>query len=255
MQPQDYEYLNALEEEFWWFAGMRNVTGAVLDPYCSPSRDRVVLDAGCGTGSNLTWLRRYTGNGEVHGIDVTKDALRFCGDRKHQLLALASVTDLPFADAEFDLVTSFDVLAQLTTTEGEAAVCEMFRVLRPNGIAFVRTAAYEWMRSGHDEALNSKRRYTVKGMQSLLSGAGFTLLRVSYANTLLLPLAVIRRLVLKRIGLADSGSDVKPLAQGLQWMNSGLKGALNLEANLLRSGRLNLPAGLSVICVAQKPVN
>ena len=57
----------------------------------------------------------------------------------------ASGTALPFADSAFDLLTSFDVLVQLPG-EGsdELAMREMFRVLRPGGVAFVRVAAYDF---------------------------------------------------------------------------------------------------------------
>lgn len=253
MQVEDYEYLYALEEDFWWFAGMREVTAALLDPFCSARRDRVILDAGCGTGSNLAWLSRYAGEGAVFGVDVSADALRFCQARGHDQLSRASVTALPFAPECFDLVTSLDVLAQLATEAGESAATEMFRVLRPSGIAFVRTAAYEWMRSGHDEALGSQRRYSLGALESLLTGTGFNVLRATYANSLLLPVAVVRRLALKPVGLADSGSDVKPLATGLRWLNGTLQSVLNVEARWLGAARLDLPAGLSAICIVQKP--
>jgi len=255
MQAEDYEHLYALEEDFWWFAGMREVTAALLDPFCPRGRDRVILDAGCGTGSNLAWLGRYAGRGVVFGMDVSMDALRFCRARGHGLLACASVTALPFATGGFDLVTSFDVLAQLSGEAGELAAGEMFRVLRPGGVAFVRTAAYEWMRSEHDEALGTQRRYSLGALQSLLARTGFSLLRATYANSLLLPVAAVRRLVLKPVGLADGGSDVKPLARGLRSLNGALKSVLNAEASWLRASRLNLPAGLSAICIAQKPAD
>lgn len=253
MQVEDYEYLYALEGKFWWFAGMRDVTAALLDPFCPVGRDRVILDTGCGTGCNLKWLSRYAGAGAVFGVDLSADALRFCRVGRHGFLAHASVTALPFANAYFDLVTSFDVLAQLSREESESAAVEMFRVLRPGGIAFVRTAAYEWMRSGHDKALGSQRRYHLPALESLLAGAGFSLLRATYANCLLLPIAALRRLVFKRIGLADSGSDVKPLARGLGWLNGSLRSVLDAEASWLGTARLDLPAGLSAICIIQKP--
>ncbi|MFL6207240.1 MAG: class I SAM-dependent methyltransferase [Pyrinomonadaceae bacterium] len=256
MQTEDYEDLYALEENFWWFAGMRELTATLLDPFCPQSRGRVILDAGCGTGINLAWLHRYAGNGRVYGIDVSEDALRFCRARGHRLLAHASVTALPFADACFDLITSFDVLVQLPGADADAqAAHEMYRVLRPGGIAFARAAAYEWLRSGHDAALGSQRRYSLGGLQELLEGAGFSVLRATYANSVLLPVAALRRLLLKRIGLADSGSDVQPLAPGLQWLNGALQSMLRGEASWLRSARRNLPAGLSAICIAQKPNN
>jgi SAM-dependent methyltransferase len=254
LRSQDYADLYALEESYWWFLGMRRVTAALLDPVCSPNRARDVLDAGCGTGGMLTWLGRYAGEGRVAGVDISSDALAFCRERGLRNLAQASVTALPFADSTFDLVTSFDVLVQLPG-EGsdEVAMREMFRVLRPGGVAFVRAAAYAWMRSGHDEALGTQRRYQLGEISGKLTGAGFRVRRATYANSLLLPAAAMRRLVLKRLGLADSGSDVKPLPPNLAWLNRALISALAAEARLLKSPAAKLPAGLSTICVAEKP--
>jgi SAM-dependent methyltransferase len=254
MQTEDYESLYALEECFWWFAGMRAITGSLFDPICPSDRARQILDAGCGTGGNLEWLKRYAGDGQVYGIDVSDDALRFCRARGHGNLALASVTSLPFADAHFDLITSFDVLVQLPGARAdEQAVREMYRVLRPGGIAFVRAAAYEWLRSGHDEALRTQRRYRLGTLSTLLERVGFRVLRATYANGLLLPFAAFRRLILKRVGLADSGSDVKPLAPGLGWLNATLRGVLQAEARWLQMQRFDLPVGLSAICIVKKP--
>lgn len=254
MQAEDYQDMYALEDAFWWFAGMRAITGALLDPVCPNDRARLILDAGCGTGGNLEWLRRYAGNGRIYGIDLSADALKFCLSRGQGQLVRASVTALPFADGLFDLVTSFDVLVQLEGDNAdERAAREIYRVLRPGGIAFVRAGAYEWLRSGHDEALGTQRRYGLNTLASLFEGVGFCVLRATYANGLLLPLAVIRRLILKRIGLANSGSDVKPLAPSLSWLNAMLRGALQAEAWWLGARRFNLPMGLSAICLVRKP--
>jgi SAM-dependent methyltransferase len=251
LRAQDYADLYALEESLWWFTGMREVTSAVLDPLCPPGRRRDILDAGCGTGGMLTWLERYAGGGRVAGIDLSADALDFCRCRGLRDVAQASVTALPFADETFDLVTSFDVLVQLPG-EGsdETAMREMFRVLRPGGVAFARAAAYEWMRSGHDEALDTQRRYTLTRLKERMTRAGFRVRRATYANSLLLPAAVVRRLVLKRLGLADPGSDVKP--PGSDRLIRALASALKAEASYLKRPGAKLPAGLSAICVAEK---
>jgi ubiquinone/menaquinone biosynthesis C-methylase UbiE len=113
MQKEDFEFLYELEESLWWFVGMREITSALLDSVVGVPRNRMVLDAGCGTGGMLSWLERYAGAGKVFGIDLFEDALNFCRKNHHQNIAQASVTSLPFADRVFDLVTSFDVLVQL----------------------------------------------------------------------------------------------------------------------------------------------
>ena len=84
MQPEDYTYLYELEDNFWWFAGMREITAALLDPICSTDKkDRLILDAGCGTGGNLPWLKRYAENGNVVGTDLNARAVNFSQRRGH----------------------------------------------------------------------------------------------------------------------------------------------------------------------------
>jgi ubiquinone/menaquinone biosynthesis C-methylase UbiE len=252
MQTEDFVYLYEVEDKLWWFAGMREIAAALLDEFC-PKDIESILDVGCGTGLNLKWLERYAPAEAIKGLDVEKTALDFCRERGENFLTLGSATDLPFADASFDLVTSFDVLVQIPGENAdEKAIAEMRRVLKPKGVAFVRAAAYQWMRSGHDEALNTQRRYTIGELSQKLENAGFTILRKTYANTLPFPLAVVRRLILKPAGLSDKGSDVKPFPPSLEWLNRILTRALLSEARFLKRSNASLPFGLSAICVARK---
>lgn len=253
MQAEDYSYLYELEESFWWFAGMREITASLLDTLVSGETKKVILDAGCGTGGNLAWLERYAVGGKVVGLDFNNDALRFCSGRKHERLLRASIADLPFADSSIDLLTSFDVLGQLPVDgSAERAISEMYRVLKPGGVCFTRVAAYEWMRSEHDAALGTYKRFTLGELKSKMEQAGFQTLRATYANSFLLPLAAVRRLALKPLGLANAGSDVKPLAPNLHRLNHLLTGALKREARWLKHPRRKLAAGLSAICVVRK---
>jgi ubiquinone/menaquinone biosynthesis C-methylase UbiE len=253
MQTEDFADLYEVEDKLWWFVGMREISAALLDDLLPPNVGNV-LDIGCGTGLNLKWLERYAQADSISGLDVEKTALDFCRRRcGKNFLVQASATDLPFADESFDLVTSFDVLVQIPGERAdEKAIAEMSRILKSKGTVFVRAAAYRWMRSGHDEALNSQRRYTLSELSGKLEKAGLTILRKTYANTLPFPLAVVRRLILKPVGLSDKGSDVKPLPPSLEWLNRTLTRALLAEARFLRRPRARLPFGLSAVCVARK---
>ena len=93
MKRQDYEYLFELEEDFWWFAGMREITASLLNPILSRDANRRILDAGCGTGGMLSWLQRYSGSREVTGIDFSATGLQFCRRRGQTELARGSIAE------------------------------------------------------------------------------------------------------------------------------------------------------------------
>jgi SAM-dependent methyltransferase len=172
------------------------------------------------------------------------------------MISQALIQTLPFPESTFDLVTSFEVLGQLNSKESaDSAIREIYRVLKPGGLAFVRVAAHEWMKSGHDEALATFHRYSLNEFSVEMRQAGFEILRDTYANSLPMPLAMLRRLVLTRLGLASRGSDVKPLPSGWQWLNSAMTGTLKAEAVWLRRPGAKLLMGLSAICLAQKPLD
>ena len=124
---------------------------------------------------------------------MSPDALEF-SRRANRNVSRASLTELPFANASFDLVTSFDVLQHVPVDESARAVNEIYRVLRPGGVAFLRVSAYQWMRSAHDDALDVKRRFSLKELTEEMRRAGFQIRRATYANTLLFPVAVGKRL-------------------------------------------------------------
>ncbi len=253
MRPQDYVDLYQLEDTFWWFAGMRDITAALLDPILA-NRDQSlrVLDAGCGTGANLDWLRRYAAEENIIGIDLSAQALGFCQRRGKSLLVNGSITKLPFAEASFDLVTSFDVLIYPPGADADnEALREMHRVLKPGGICFVRAAAYQWLYGSHDKATNGLRRYGLRALTTKVEGAKLRVLRSTYLNSVLFPAAMLHRLVIRRTAsLRDS--DVKPFSRRSAWINKPLSRLLSAEASLLKLRHSKLPFGLSAICIARK---
>jgi SAM-dependent methyltransferase len=89
---------------------------------------RDVLEVGCGTGLILARLNAVARNAE--GVDLSPgmlDKARARGLRVRE----ASATELPYADASFDLVLSFKVLAHVPDLP--RALSEMARVCRPGG--------------------------------------------------------------------------------------------------------------------------
>lgn len=189
-----------------------------------------------------------SGLGCVSGADISANALGFCKARGLSTLTNASVDRLPFATASFDLVTSFDVIYERSVPNDLDAVKEFSRLLTPGGFLLLRVPAYDWLRGHHDKVVHTARRYTVGRVAELLQETGLVIRVLSYANTFLFPLALIKRLSEKFRPSHPVRSDLT-LSPGA--FNTIFTAILSWEAPLV--ARSCLPYGLSVIALAEKP--
>ena len=246
MEPNEYERMYQVENRHWWYLGMAAITSDLLNHSMGPAASRKILDAGCGTGAAMsTYLAGY---GSVTGFDISPLALRWCQARNLTRLARASVTEVPFRSDSFDLVTSFDVLYEQAVIKDSLAMNEFFRVLKPGGFLMLRLPAYNWLRGHHDVTIHTARRYTTNEVTRLLAESGFRTARISYANTILFPLALAKRLSERIWPPAPDSSD---LSVNFGVFNGLFKLILCSEAPLVT--RMGLPFGLSVLALGQKP--
>ncbi len=244
MNAEQYRVMRAVEDRHWWYVGTRLIAFDVLRGL--PLRpDALILEAGTGTGGNWAMLSRF---GRVLGIDVSDLALEATRARGIEPLAQASVTQLPFPDAMFDLVTSFEVLYHRGVDDDVAALAELRRVLRPGGWLLLRLPAFEWLRGAHDRAVHTARRYTRTGLRAKLVAAELEAVRLTHVNALLLPLAAAKRIA-ERVTHA-SGDDLGPTPA---LVDAVFRGALALERLLIRG--VDSPMGVSVMALARRPLS
>jgi SAM-dependent methyltransferase len=97
-----------------------------------------VLDVGCGAGVDTLFSAMMTGpSGKVVGIDLTPAMLERAKknlsitDLKNVVFKEGSAENLPFADKEFDVVTSNGALNLVP--DKAKAFAEIYRVLKPGG--------------------------------------------------------------------------------------------------------------------------
>ena len=238
---RDYELqTHQAEDRHWWYRGRRTVIARVVEALGSPAHARI-LDAGCGSGRNMVELARY---GEVTGVELSEASVALARERHAGEVVAGSVLDMPFADGTFDLAVSLDVIEHLD--DDHAALRELRRVVRPGGALLVPVPAYQWLWSGHDVINHHCRRYTRRSMQRAAEQAGWRQVRTTYFNSLLLPVAILLR-ILDRINKkpTESSLDLWVPPEPVNWT---LERPLVLEAALIdRGGRI--PAGLSLLSV------
>lgn len=245
MEIEAYKLMNEREAEFWWHAGMSRIVDAQLSRYVSSSHDAVILDAGCGTGGMFEALSKY---GRVFGIDQSEDAIRFAAAKNTaESVAHGLITELPYQDNSFDLVTCLDVLYHAMAGNDEQALGEFNRVLVPGGLLAVREPAYDWLRGHQDDVVWTKRRYAKRELVGKIKKAGFAVEKATYINSFLLPLAIAKRFsehLYTQKNITESTFQTNPI------LNALFKHVLYAEAKLV--SKINVPFGLSVLCIARK---
>ena len=206
--------------------------------FVGPRREEVVLDAGCGTGTNIRLLRGRVG--AIFAFDYAGAAVARCHKRLRQegindvALMQASVTSIPLKDKSVDRVLCMSVLQYLNDEDVRAVLSEFGRVLRGHGqlVMHVKNLSSIYLSTlvlakrakrllGRPVAMEYFRPF--KWYISELRAAGFTVVDYNSFNVLMVDgmprgwLNAIQRLELKhyqspiirRTMLRRSGSELK----------------------------------------------
>ncbi len=235
------------EEDLWWYRGMRRILFRMLDPLAAGSGFRRALEAGCGTGHFAQALASRYGM-RVFPIDLGWQGLRHAQRLGVDRLAQADISALPFATAAFDLALSLDVIVHFPRGGEEPAVKELARVLAPGGVLALRVAALDVLRSRHSEFVHERQRFTRGRLRSLVEREGLEILRCTYANALLAPVAFAKFRICEPLLRSKPQSGVGPVNG---WLNRALYAPLEWESRWIGSGR-NFPIGQSLILLARK---
>jgi SAM-dependent methyltransferase len=243
------------EDRHAWFAGRTRAILKVLDAELGPRRpdqERRVLDIGSGAGNMAHHLAHY---GRVIGIDYSPRPLPVAGARGLDVCQGAG-DGLPFPADTFDLVALLDTVEHIPDEFGVFQECR--RVLKPSGKLVVTVPAFMWLWSYNDEINAHQRRYTAPELRQKLEISGFDVRRVTYNNFFLFPVVAALRLLrsyqpeLASPHLTEDEEVYQvEMEQIPEPANTILHVVGRLEAELL--ARMDLPFGVSVLCVAEKP--
>lgn len=102
-----------------------------------------VLDVGCGTGSLSILAKRAVGDlGRVSGIDIAPKMIRIAREKAERQgldidFQTASIAQLPFAAAQFDVVMSSLMFHHLPVPVKKEGLAEIHRVMKRDGRFFL----------------------------------------------------------------------------------------------------------------------
>lgn len=238
MDRQVYERMDANEANHWWFVGRRRIIETAIQRLIPLPKNPDILEAGCGTGGNLSLLSKF---GALDAFEYDSVAREIATEKSGVCVPAGALPDdIPFEQKPYDMIGLFDVLEHIE--DDQATLTQLATRLKPDGRILLTVPAMPWLWSRHDERHHHFRRYTRKSLQNTAAKAGVVVEKSFYFNTLLLPLAVGSRAV-KSITNSDAADDSMPSSL----VNEILTAVFSGEHHLV--DRLRLPVGLSLCAV------
>lgn len=206
--------LAPIEHEHFWHIGRKQIILAFTP------RQGKMLDIGCGNGSVTSYLASY-------GIDIEgQEGLE--------------VSDLQYTNYQYDTIGLFDVLEHIVNDVEAIISCR--ESLVEGGYLVLTIPAYRNLWGYQDNFAGHHRRYSKKGIISVLQALNFEIERISFFNMFLLPLAYL----IKKIPSANLPVELRvfPVINGI------CLALMELECFMLRYS--DLPFGSSLIVRARK---
>jgi SAM-dependent methyltransferase len=240
MEEPLYQQFYEIENDHWWFAARRKILIAYLRHRIDTSPRMKLLDVGCGTGAILAEASQYF---DAYGLDASPQAVEFCQRRGLSKLFVGNLDDYPGGE-RFDIITLLDVIEHIDDDLG--VLKQAYARLNNKGHVLITVPAYQWLWSSHDVVNHHKRRYTRHQLSTVVANAGFHVDHVTYFNTLLFPIALLRRVFARAINRQQADDFLIPSGP----VNAALYGIFRLEQSAVPYA--TIPFGLSVLCWASK---
>ena len=151
--------------------------------HVSIEKDSKILDVGCGGGRTIQKLAAIATDGLIYGVDYAKGSVAASRAKNARLIDAgrvvieeSSVSQLPFTDNTFDLVTAVET--QYYWSDLVNDMREILRVLKPGGTLAVIVESYKGGKNEilHAPVMNLLRstRLSIDEQKELFTTAGYT---------------------------------------------------------------------------------
>ena len=187
-------------------------------------------DIGCGAGVTLQQIERTTA-WRIDGFDTNAE-LFTAGAQKS-------------GNGEFyDFLILFDVIEHIETPE--VFLRDAVFHLKKGGYVFINVPALQALYSRYDVAAGHFVRYEKPSLSAVIAEAGLQPVRMDYWGFTLLPVAVLRKLILRKLsrdeevirrGFAEPGNFVKHVLNLMQRFEGLFPGAQPLGTSLIAIAR------------------
>lgn len=219
-----------------------------LTRYLHGKQAPVVLEIGCSSGFLLKDISTELPQAVLVGADVVKAPLyRLAEQLPNVPLMRFDLLKCPLPDSTFDAVVLLNVLEHIE--DDVRALRQVFRLLKPGGVAVIEVPAGPHLYDVYDRALMHFRRYAMPELVEKLEDIGFEVTRKSHLGSLVYPAFAY----IKRRNQKTNQSDVQAVVTKQAKSTSSsilMRAAMGIESFI--GGYVSYPMGIRCLLSARK---
>jgi len=214
----------------------------------------IILEVGCSSGFLLREMRAAIPRAMLIGSDFISGPLEALHQSMPDLPLLQfDLVQCPLPSDSIDAVVALNVLEHIEDHQG--ALRQMFRILRPGGIAVIEVPAGPQLFDVYDKLLMHWRRYRLDELRDVARQCGFEIRRASHLG--FIPFIPFARTKKRNQRYLKSAADVqqKVVIQSIQSSRTQrlLRYALAFEGWLGRW--FSYPVGIRCLITCRKPTH
>ncbi|MCX7974498.1 MAG: class I SAM-dependent methyltransferase [Candidatus Aminicenantes bacterium] len=245
MNEKDFYRLAVLDEKMWYFKSI-HLRMAYWIEQMMPHKALKLLECGCGTGGLIKFILKKKPDLMIVGLDISFLACKLSQQKIKASFTAGSIESLPFIENCFDAIIISDTICQVDNPT--LVFQNLARTVKPGGYIFINEPAFKWLWSYHDEAYQTKRRFSGQELILLAKKNGFIPIFITYVNFFIFPIFLLRR---KLFPPKEAKSDVRIYPEPFETIMMAIS---RLEL-LMHKIRCPYPVGSSVFLVAKKAKN
>lgn len=248
----EYQRMYDVERSLWWYQSLHGrILEHIQKHFGTPILDLKILDAACGTGGLLSYLREK-GYYNLAGFDYSRHAIEFSQERGLDVGFgdLKKVEDFR-PQVHYDVIVCNDALYFLTDEEIEKTLAVFRERLPPNGLLLINIHAFNAFAGTHDVAVGSTRRFTLPEFQHFAHAAHLRTAYHTYWPFLLsLPILAVRQW--QRYQLRQGKVATQTVESDVRYPGDLVNGTLRLVTQVEQTLLPSAPFGSSLFLVLQR---
>jgi SAM-dependent methyltransferase len=211
----------------------------------------VILDVGSSSGYILREIQQAVPDAALIGSDYLLTPLLTLAEKMPELPILQfDVRHCPLTGDCIDAITALNVLEHID--QDEEALSQIYRILRPGGVAHIEVPAGPELFDIYDELLLHHRRYRLHDLVAMVRRVGFEVLKKTHLGFFVFPGFWFAKKRNRRLLSVPDAKKKQRVAAQIRSSNRGrvLAGCLTIERFFGR--KFSYPWGIRCVVVGRK---